>query len=63
MKRVMVIEISGAADDEIQAGLGKAFNDFCKEYKGSGITASVLEDDAAAKVTDFINEEEYHGKG
>lgn len=57
MKRVMVLEVTGASDDEIQAGLGKAFDDFCKQYKGTGITASVLKEEASEKVKSFINEE------
>lgn len=57
-KHVIVLELSNVNDDQIQSGLGKAFNDFCEKYKGAGITASVLNEDAAKKVISFINEEE-----
>lgn len=56
-KHVMVIEISNATEDQIQTGLGKAFVDFCNEYKGAGVTASVLSDHAGKRVIKYINEE------
>lgn len=56
-KHFMVLEISNVNDEQIQTGLGKAFTDFCKEYEGAGITASVLTDDAAIKVKKFIEKE------
>lgn len=57
-KTVMVLEVSRATDEQIQIGLGKAFNEFCNEYQGAGITASVLKEDSAQKVIELINEEE-----
>ncbi|MGM8212604.1 hypothetical protein ACLIBH_07400 [Virgibacillus sp. W0430] len=57
-KIVLVLEVSNATDEQIQTGLGKAFNNFCNEYKGAGITASVIKPESATKVLDFINEEE-----
>lgn len=57
-KTVMVLEITNATDEQIQAGLGQAFHEFCNKNKGAGITASVLEDKAAMEVISYINEEE-----
>ncbi|MDY0395386.1 hypothetical protein ACFSMW_13330 [Virgibacillus halophilus] len=57
MKTVIVLEVSNASDEQIQTGLGKAFADFCKEHKGIGITASVLDDHAGKRVIKYINEE------
>lgn len=54
----MVLEVSNATDEQIQAGLGKAFTNFCSEYSGAGITANVLTDSAGKKVMSLINEEE-----
>lgn len=56
-KTIMILEVSNATDEQIQTGLGKAFADFCKEYNGSGITASVLTDRAGEQVVKYINEE------
>lgn len=58
IKQVVVLEVLNATDEQIQTDLGKAFTDFCKKNKGTGITASVLEDKAAKKVIGFITEEE-----
>lgn len=55
----MIIEVSNVSDEQIQTGLGKAFSNFCDEYKGAGITANVLTDDAAVKVQEFINQKDY----
>lgn len=57
-KTVLVLEVSNATEEQMQIGLGKAFADFCKENKGTGITANVLKEDAAEKVIGFINEVE-----
>jgi len=57
-KKVMVLEVYNATDEQIKAGLGKAFNDFCEKYKDTGIIASALKEDAAEKVIEFINEED-----
>ncbi|WP_060210344.1 hypothetical protein [Sporosarcina koreensis] len=56
-KTIMILEVSNASDEQIQTGLGKAFADFCKEYNGAGITASVLTDRAGEQVVKYINEE------
>ena len=56
-RHVLVVEVSNSNDQQIQEGLGQAFNDFCAKYKGTGITASVLEENAAIKVKEFIEEE------
>lgn len=57
MKRVIVLEVYGATDEQIQNGLGKAFTDFCEDYKGTGITANVLSDNAGKNVITYIKEE------
>jgi len=56
-KKVMVLEVSGATKEDIQIGLGQAFTNFCMRFKGTGITAIVLEEDAAEKVIELIDEE------
>lgn len=57
-KTVMVLQVSNVTEKDIQIGLGQAFTDFCMKYKGAGITASVLKEESAEKVIEFINEEE-----
>lgn len=57
-KHVIVIEVSNANDEQIQSDLGQAFIDFCNKNKGTGITASVVEEKSAEKVLKFIKEEE-----
>lgn len=54
----MVLEVSNVTEGDIQIGLGQAFTDFCMKYKGAGITASVLKEESAEQVIEFINEEE-----
>jgi len=56
MKTVLVLEVSNATDEQIQTGLGQAFTNFCETYKGTGIKASVLTDEASEKVKKFIEE-------
>lgn len=56
-KTVMVLEVSGATEEDIQIGLGQAFTDFCMRFKGTGIKASVIKEESANKVIAFINEE------
>jgi len=56
-KYVMVLEISNVTDEQIQAGLGEAFNDFCNKYKGAGIKANVLNNHTANRIIKYINEE------
>jgi len=55
-KKVIVLEVSNATDEQIQRDLGQAFTDFCEKNKGTGITANVIKDSAADEVLDFINE-------
>ena len=53
-KKVIVLEVSNATDEQIQRDLGQAFTDFCSKNKGTGITASVLTDEASDKVLKVV---------
>ena len=55
---VMLLEISNATDEQIQADMGKAFADFCKKHNGTGITASILTDEAVKKVNRVLRAKE-----
>lgn len=53
-RHMIVLEVSNATDEMIQTDLGEAINDFCYKNKGTGITASVVTDDACMEIKDLL---------
>lgn len=58
LKKIVVLEISGATEEDIQRDLGQAFHEFCEKNQGSGIVANIMTEDAGREVMSVVYGEE-----